>query len=180
MDGARGDAGELVAVIGGARGRSERIGQGAAAESVQQLGPGVDRAGDVDRQWPARRHRLVAGSADAVDRQRGWGAAAAVEAVQAALGGIPDEGKRVAAETAGVAVDDGEHRVGGDRGVDGRAAGTKGFHSGRCCQRVGRHHHAVRSYGRASHVSPGSSATTAAEVCSASSSGVPARIGKVP
>ena len=145
VDGAGGDVGERVAVSGGARGGRERIGQGAAAESVEQLDPGIDRAGDVDCQWPALRHRLVAGCADAVDRQGGGGAAAAVEAAKSALGWIPDEGEGVAAEAAGVAVDDGEHRVGGDRGVDGRAAGTKGLDARGRGHWVRRHNHAVGS-----------------------------------
>ena len=124
-DGPRGDRGQLVAVIGGASGGKERIGEGAAAESVQELDPGIDRARDVDRQRAALRHRVVAGTTDRLDRQGGGGPAAAVEPVQPLVGRIPDEGERVAAESAGVAVDDREHRVRRDRRID-RACRPRG------------------------------------------------------
>ncbi len=122
----------------------------------------------------------MTGGADRVDRQRRGGAAAAVEPVEAPLAGIPDEGERVAAEAAGVAVDDGEHRVRRDGRVDGGAAALERLDAGRRRERMRRDDHPVRRYGWASHVSPGSSSTTWASVASRSSSGVPARIGKVP
>ena len=63
--------------------------------------------------------------------------------MEPALAGIPDEGEGVATEAAGVAVDDGEHRVRGDRGVDRRAAGAQGLDAGGCRQRMGRGDHPV-------------------------------------
>ena len=127
---------QLVAVVGGTSGGEERIGQGEAAESVQELNPGIHRSGDVDRQRPALRHRLVAGRTDRLDRQRRGGATAAVEPVEPPVTGIPDEGERVAAEAAGVAVDDGEHRVRRDGRVDGGAARAERLDTGLGGQRV--------------------------------------------
>ncbi len=96
---------------------------------------------------PSSGHVVVAGPSDAFDRQAGGGAAAAVEAVQAPLAGIPDEREGVATEAAGVAIDDGQHRVGRDRGVNGGAACAQRVDAGGGGERVGRDDHATRGGG---------------------------------
>ena len=143
----RGDRGQLVAVVGGASGGKQRIGEGTAAESVQELSPGIDRARDVDRQRAALRHRVVAGTTDRLDRQGGGGPAAAVEPVQALVGRIPDQGERVAAESAGVAVHDGEHRVRRDGRIDRGAARAKRVDAGHRGHRVRRDDHSALGSG---------------------------------
>jgi hypothetical protein len=142
-----GDPGQLVTLVGGSRGGRERIREGAPAESVEQLGPGVHRSGDVDRQGAALRHRFVAGRSNHLDRQPVGGSAAAVEAMKPGLLGLPHEGKGVAAEPAGVAVHDREHRVRRHGRVDCRAARAQRIDSGRGGRGVGRDDHPMRGGG---------------------------------
>ena len=141
------DRGQLVAVVRDRGGRKHGIGKRATAEALEQLRPRVDGAGDRDRQWPASRHGVVTGGAHRLDGQRSRGAAAAVEPMQMPVGGIPDQRERVAAQSAGVAVDDGEHRVGGDRRIDGGAAGSQCIDTGLRRQRMRGDDHAVRCGG---------------------------------
>ena len=133
---------QLVAVLCGASGGEsasarERRPKRSSSWTQASTAPGTSivsgpRCGIVS--WPAARTASIV-------RRRGTGAP--VEAVQPPLDGVPDEGEGVATEAARVAVDDGEHRIGCDRGVDGRAAGAKGLHPGRRRQRMGRGNHPV-------------------------------------
>ena len=129
-DGAGVDRRQLVALLGDLCRGCECIGEGTPAEAVKEGAPGVDRSGDIDRQWPAIGHGGVPGGAHGLDGQPAGSPAAAVVAEEPALARIPDEGEGIAAETAGVAVDDRQHRVGRDRGVDGRPAGAQGLDAG--------------------------------------------------
>ena len=142
-DGARGDGRQGVALVGGLGGGNEGVGQGPPAEALDQLRPRVDGAGHIDGERSPLGHGVVAGCSDVVNRQGGGGAAAAVEAVKPALAGIPDERERVAAQAAGVAVDDGQHRVRGDRRVHGAAAGAERLDARSRGQGVRRDDHAV-------------------------------------
>ena len=86
----------------------------------------------------------MSGTSHRRDRQRGGGAAAAVETVEVLLDWIPDERECITTYPAGIAVDNREHRVGRDRGIHGGSAGAEGLDAGGRCQGVRRDHHATR------------------------------------
>ena len=87
-----------------------------------RVGPGPNRAGDRDRERPAKGQRRQPAGPEGFRVRARRSAARPVERGLGARGLVPDEPERVAPEAARLAHHDGENRVRRDRGVDRAAA----------------------------------------------------------
>ncbi len=96
----------------------EKIGPGKAAVALMRLAPAVDGTGNGQRGERAAHRDLVTMLPIPLDRRqfRGW--AAGVESLHAVGTGTGDQPEAVATKAGHVRVDDAEHRVGGDCGID--------------------------------------------------------------
>ena len=133
---------KAVARIGD--GRGEDFGQLHRSEALEQLVPGVDRAGHGPRERAVPRHSLVSlpdqrFATDLVRR-----AAGPVQAVQTLGLGVPDEGEQVSADAVHVRLHQPQHGVDGDRGVDGVPARLQDVDADLRRERLARRHHPVR------------------------------------
>src|SRR5262249_896553 len=106
-------------------------------------GPAVDAAGNGHAEWSVAGDVLQVAAFELFEREAARAAAAGVEAVEFFRFGVPGDGEQVAAEAAAHWFRDTEHGVGGDRGVDGVAAGLEDFDGGLRCERLARGGHAV-------------------------------------
>jgi hypothetical protein len=123
--------------------RGEHTLQRQLAEPAVQLGPTVDAPGNAHRERADLRDALDAQPLEFLERQPARAAAAGVQAVEFFPLGVPDDGKQIAADAAAGRFGHAQHRVGGDRGVDGRAAGLQRLDRRERGERLARGGHAV-------------------------------------
>src|SRR5271165_1122439 len=87
-----------------------------------QLGPSIDHAWNCDGINTKLGHRRDAFLVEMVNRESLRCPAAGIQAVDLARLRLPINGKEIAAHAVGSRFGDVEYRVGGDCGIDGRAA----------------------------------------------------------
>ncbi|MCH8949619.1 MAG: hypothetical protein IIB87_04500 [Chloroflexi bacterium] len=127
------------------RGR-QQLGERLRAQPAVQRAPGVDEARHGDRSAASQRNAVWVSL-----RRRGGGCAAArVQGQRLARGGA-DQRETVAAQVAGVGLDDGHHRRHRDRRVDGVAAGAQRIDAGQRGELVGAGNDAATAGDRAAH-----------------------------
>jgi len=118
----RDDVGHRDAVARVPLRRREQLVESARPVDAPDVFPRAHPTGDRDRQRAALRQHAAG---ELVERRRARRAAARVVRGRPARLRVVDDPERVAAEPAAGRIDDSQHRVGGDRGVDGVAAAAQ-------------------------------------------------------
>ena len=130
------DLADAVAFARVADRRLERLREGNRAVPGQQLVPPVHDARHTDRERAAQRNAIDVTLLKLLEGCRGWRATAGVESVDRLRFGVVEEGKEIAADPVHRRFHDRQDGGGGDRGVDGVAAGLQHLEAGRRGERL--------------------------------------------
>lgn len=121
--------GHRVAFARVADGGRKIVGHGLAAKAAMQGEPAIDGTRHGDRQRPGRRDLLQAAALELGQGQRLRRAAGPVVAVQLLCLRVPDDGEQIATDAIAGRLHQAQRSIGGDGGIDRRAAG---FHHVQC------------------------------------------------